>query len=293
MLTIKDSTDKYTSMKILCISDFHGKFPNRLYSFAKEEKPDLVLVAGDLSESDTFRDLQFKNWDRLKADTTIEDVIGKRKYKQLLKSSAESVINIFKRLEKLNVPVIVIIGNADHISESLAPYHLEKSGIDHLIQEFENILLVDRTFIEIDNIAIVTHGGYRGVKSRKSHKEGDSLKYAAHKKQYTKELESLFKNMKDRAHTIFLTHDVPFSTDMDLVNLETSPMNGKHVGDDVYRASIEKYRPAINICGHMHENQGKEMLKDTIVANCGYGHNGECCIVKIKDKKTTVKFYKL
>ncbi|NOQ55316.1 MAG: hypothetical protein GQ477_00760 [Nanohaloarchaea archaeon] len=280
-------------MKILCISDFHGKFPNKLYSFAKEEKPDLVLVAGDLSESDTFRKLQFENWDRLKKEMTIEDLIGKRKYKKILRSSAESVINIFKRLEKLNAPVIVIIGNADHVSESLRAYNLQKSGIDYLAQTFENIILVDRSFIEIDNLAIVAHGGYRGVKSRKSHKEDGSLKYAAHRKQYEKELESLFKNMKDRAQTIFLTHDVPFNTDMDLVNLKSSPMNRKHVGDDIYRASIEKYRPAINICGHMHENQGKEMLKDTIVANCGYGHDGECCIVKMKDRKTAVKFYKL
>ncbi|MBW6461941.1 MAG: metallophosphoesterase [DPANN group archaeon] len=280
-------------MKILCISDFHGKFPNKLYSFAKEEKPDLVLVAGDLSESDAFRDLQFKNWNKLKSGETIETIIGKRKFKQLLQSSAESVTNIFTKLEKLDVPVIIIIGNADHTTQSLSTYGLEKSGIDHLALNFENIILVDRTFIEIDNLAIVAHGGYRGVKSRKSHKEGDSLKYATHKTQYKKDLKSLFKNMKDKTQTIFLTHDVPFNTEMDLVNLETSPMNGKHVGDDVYRASIEKYKPAINICGHMHENQGKEIIKDTIVANCGYGHDGECCIVNMKDKKTSVKFYKL
>jgi len=293
MLTIKDYTNKYIPMKILCISDFHGKFPNKLYSFAKEEKPDLVLVAGDLSESDAFRDLQFKNWNKLKSGETIETIIGKRKFKQLLQSSAESVTNIFTKLEKLDVPVIIIIGNADHTTQSLSTYGLEKSGIDHLALNFENIILVDRTFIEIDNLAIVAHGGYRGVKSRKSHKEGDSLKYATHKTQYKKDLKSLFKNMKDKTQTIFLTHDVPFNTEMDLVNLETSPMNGKHVGDDVYRASIEKYKPAINICGHMHENQGKEIIKDTIVANCGYGHDGECCIVNMKDKKTSVKFYKL
>jgi len=281
-------------MKILCISDLHGRFPNRLYSFAKEEKPDLILVAGDITESDTFRKLQFENWDILhKKKKTIEDLIGKKRYKQLLKSSAESAEKMLSKLNRLDAPVILIEGNAEHCAESLAPYGLQKLGIENIILQFENILLLDRSFIEVDDIAIITHGGYRGVKSKTKKDSKASLKYAAHKKQYTKELESLFKNMKDRKMTIFLTHDVPFSTKMDLVDMESSPMHRKHVGDDIYRAFIEKYQPAINICGHMHENQGKEMLKNTIVANCGYGHDGECCALKIKKGKATVRFYKL
>ena len=281
-------------MKILCISDLHGKFPNRLYSFAKEKKPDLILAAGDITESDTLRKLQFENWDILhKQKKTIEDLIGKKRYKMILKSSAESARDMLAKLNRLDAPVILIEGNAEHCAESLAPYNLQKLGIENIALQFENILLLDKSFIEVDDIAIITHGGYRGIKSKAKKDSKTSLKYAAHKKQYIKELECLFKNMKDRKRSIFLTHDIPFNMKMDLVDMKSSPMHGRHVGDDIYRLFIEKYQPAINICGHMHENQGQEMLKNTIVANCGYAHDGECCVLKMKDKKTTVKFYKL
>ncbi|MEA3229788.1 MAG: metallophosphoesterase [archaeon] len=282
-------------MKILCLSDLHGRFPNKLHSFAKEGKFDLILVAGDITESETLRKLQFDNWNKLHSSKkTIEDIVGKREFKRLLKASAVTVIKTLKKLNNLEAPVIIISGNSDNQHGSLAQYKLSCFEIENVAQQFKNIVYVDKTFIEIEDISIITHGGYRGVKLKKSpgQKIG-SLKYSRHKKQYIKELTALFKNMKHPENTIFLTHDVPFNIDMDLVKLKTSPMYGRHVGDELYRLFIEKYSPAINICGHMHENQGKELIKKTIIANCGYGHDGQCCVLKMKDKKTAVRFYKL
>jgi Icc-related predicted phosphoesterase len=43
----------------------------------------------------------------------------------------------------------------------------------------------------------------------------------------------------------------------------------------------------------VHENQGKEKVGKTIVVNPGYGRNGECALIDLKDNEVNVKFLKL
>lgn len=84
-------------------------------------------------------------------------------------------------------------------------------------------------------------------------------------------IESNFKSMLSRFQTknnedklIFVTHDPPFNTKLDLV--------GNHAGSREIRGFIEKYQPLYCICGHLHENEGKkDKIGKTIIINPGTG----------------------
>lgn len=57
--------------------------------------------------------------------------------------------------------------------------------------------------------------------------------------------------------TILLTHTPPFGV--------FDKVNGVHIGSKVLMEIIEKKNPAMVVCGHVHEFQGVEKIKNTIV----------------------------
>lgn len=90
---------------------------------------------------------------------------------------------------------------------------------------------------------------------------------------------------------IFLTHNVPFNTPLDLIRNEESPRNGDHFGSLITRDMIERYNPLLSIGGHIHENFGKYRLKDTLCINSGFGSDVNT-LVELEDSKVkNLKFY--
>jgi Icc-related predicted phosphoesterase len=62
---------------------------------------------------------------------------------------------------------------------------------------------------------------------------------------------------------ILITHCPPFNTRLDRTFL------GQHVGSKTIRAFIEKNRPDLVICGHIHEARGVDRVDSTICINPG------------------------
>ncbi len=59
---------------------------------------------------------------------------------------------------------------------------------------------------------------------------------------------------------ILVSHTPPFGS--------TDEVRGKNIGSRVLREYIEENRPKLNLCGHVHENGGKEvMISNTRVMN--------------------------
>ena len=70
----------------------------------------------------------------------------------------------------------------------------------------------------------------------------------------------LWKRVKRKK--ILVTHAPPHRTRVDHI--------GKHVGNKTIRKAIEELEPMIAICGHIHENEGKEdVLGQTRIINPG------------------------
>ncbi len=70
--------------------------------------------------------------------------------------------------------------------------------------------------------------------------------------------------LKKEDKVIMVTHQPPHGTDLD--NLD-----GRHVGNIDIRKAIERIKPALYICGHLHENAGKSgKLGSTMMVNPGW-----------------------
>lgn len=63
---------------------------------------------------------------------------------------------------------------------------------------------------------------------------------------------------------------------------------GMHAGSKELREIIDKYKPRLVLCGHIHEDPGITKTGETVVVNCSMGKRGEGALVEI-NKKITVK----
>lgn len=61
---------------------------------------------------------------------------------------------------------------------------------------------------------------------------------------------------------------------------------GKHAGSKELREFMNKRKPRLIICGHIHEDSGYTKAEETIVVNCSMGKRGEGAIIEINDKIT-------
>ncbi len=58
---------------------------------------------------------------------------------------------------------------------------------------------------------------------------------------------------------------------------------GTHGGSKELRRIIDRYKPRLVLCGHIHEDPGMIMVGETTVVNCSMGKRTEGAIVEIND----------
>ncbi len=272
-------------MRILAIGDFEGKFPRKLKSFIKKEKPDLIVYIGDFPNRDKTRKIEWSLWNKkLKKDEYRREFL--KRTSGIIDKEFISGKYVMKNLAEINLPILFVFGNHD-VNERNGKYPLLKYS-----KEFKNMKYLHKKSIKIKGVTFVGHGGYRGFASkqdlfRKITKEErktiNKIKF-----KYRKELKRAFSKHKN---VVFVTHDVPYNIKFDEIHNPASPINGKHIGDDVYREFVIKKKPILHICGHMHEYQGKTKLGETTVVIPGFGQKGKCAIIDLP--KLKVKFIKL
>jgi len=83
---------------------------------------------------------------------------------------------------------------------------------------------------------------------------------------------------------VLVTHVPPYNT-QDKIFL------GMHGGSKELRETIDKYKPRLVLCGHIHEDPGYMKTGKTLVVNCSMGKRGEGAIINI-NKEITVKMLK-
>lgn len=59
---------------------------------------------------------------------------------------------------------------------------------------------------------------------------------------------------------------------------------GMHGGSKDLREIVEKYKPFLVLCGHIHEDPGFSKIGETVVVNCSMGKRGEGAFIELNEK---------
>ena len=150
------------------------------------------------------------------------------------------IIGIMRRLEKLNKKIVIIHGN-----------HEDASTFIKYSKLFRNILFIHKKQFALGNALFL---GYGGGGFSVIDKEFEKISKSKFKK--------IIKSSKGKK-IILVTHAPPYRTKLDR-------LSHGHSGSKSIRHFIEKNKVDLLICGHLHENFGKEdKIGKTKVINPG------------------------
>lgn len=149
---------------------------------------------------------------------------------------------LLRKLNDLGKPMLVIHGN-----------HEDEKLVERLCEQQPNLLYVHGKVVELGEFKIIAHGGGGFYGSGKASRDSG--------------FEQLVRSTKKDilGKIILLTHAPPRGTRLDM-----SAWLHQHVGCSSYTDFIKKYKPALALCGHMHENFGlKDKIGKTLIVNPG------------------------
>lgn len=128
------------------------------------------------------------------------------------------------------IPMLIIPGNHEH------PSQIEKA--EKKFKFLKNIHEKDFIF---ENLEFVGMGGTNPTPF--------NTPYEMSEKKIAQKLSKLSEKMHKNKKIILVTHVPSYNTKLDKIN-------SFHVGSHSLRKFIEKFQPELNICGHIHENEG-------------------------------------
>lgn len=152
-------------------------------------------------------------------------------------SFERSMRAILKKLDSINKPVYIIPGN-----------HEEGPDYEKMIKDYPNCKDVHKNVVEIEDFIILSYGG-NGFSST----DADFRKISR----------DWYGKYKDKK-VVLMTHGPPYGTKVDHVN-------NQHVGNKDYRKFIERVKPRLVICGHIHETFNViDSIGDVKIVNPGW-----------------------
>ncbi|MEM4483423.1 MAG: metallophosphoesterase family protein, partial [Candidatus Methanomethylicia archaeon] len=91
-------------------------------------------------------------------------------------------------------------------------------------------------------------------------------------------LKRLMGNIYD-GKLILVTHNPPYNTNADNIGINIGVH--EHIGSKSIRMMIERVKPILNVCGHVHEARSIDKIDGTIIVNPGplmYGYYAEIIV---------------
>ncbi|MEI7719267.1 MAG: metallophosphoesterase [archaeon] len=290
-------------VKLFIVGDFHGKISDKLIEKIKKEKPDFILSPGDFCGNEKIGKLFFKYFYG-KSEDEVPDKILKES-ERLENLSFSTGVNVIKKLKQLKIPVFAIHGNWD---PTPYPFDLGGSVKETKKESFRRLTdkrfkLIDFSLIEEKDFILIGGGSSTspGIPSFKSFKEelreSDSyresgkifLRFLKVRREYLrrkivyKRLFAKAKRIANGRKIIFLTHNCPYKTKLDIIKSKHAPKTsrGQHYGSYLERKIIEQFQPEIVLCGHIHECAGTDKIKKSVIYNIGSSLDGKFKILKI------------
>ena len=99
-------------------------------------------------------------------------------------------------------------------------------------------------------------------------------------------LDESYQTVRDCEKHVLVSHPPPRDTAVDRNS------SGAHVGSTAVRAWVERIKPILVICGHIHEARGTDQLSTVPIVNCGPCRNGYYAVAEI-DQRVTITLHQL
>jgi Icc-related predicted phosphoesterase len=176
---------------------------------------------------------------------------------------AKSIINILKTGK---LPVIFVPGNCD-LPETAK-------------------LITDDCFCLHNNFKIFGNYCFIGVGG--SNPTPFGTLFELREQDISKILEEIANKVQNCKNLILISHFPPFNTKVDDI-MGNAAQFAHHVGSEAIRKFIEKFKPRLVICGHIHEGLGTDKIGETVIVNPGPAREGHFAIIEIDDSKIEVK----
>jgi len=306
-------------MKILIIGDLHGQKPKIHF-----KDFDCIIQTGDICDDSKIGPLYKKYFEELKKNPEFKigteeffiREVGKKNLNQYEKESLEKGHEILKYLDSFGKPIFMVAGNWDYSYGTSkikdldkSDYHYRKAFYDwylgdkinpKLIKGLKNVKDCMHRNFEFRGINFIGYGLSSGAEQLKkkgkkldiSKKEYKILKNSLNK--ILDKLSSVYKKRNKKFPAIFISHNIPYNTKLDVGKDKNSYAYGKHLGSYIARKFCEKYQPLICVGGHVHEGKGKDKIGKTVLINPGFGKDAQV-LMDIDEKKgkiRKVEFYK-
>jgi Icc-related predicted phosphoesterase len=237
----------------LLLGDLHGNIPK---IFSKQF--DIIISPGDICG------------DR-------SDIVDH--YDDFEEYALEKGKKILSFLSTFNKPIIVVPGNWDQTPyrDGLAPY-TTNHPFSKLLKSFPLVHNVEYTSFKQLGFTFIGYGSTSAPepiiitsKNKVEVIEEELQRSIFFKKQFEK-LNVLFEKNKNE-NIIFISHNSPYGTSLDLINNPLSYADGEHYGSIIAKTLISTHNPILACSGHIHEGVGVEVIGKTHCVNSGYkGH---------------------
>ena len=303
-------------MKLLVIGDLHGRKP-----VIRHKDFDAFVLVGDICDD---RDIApfYRNFFGLLKEAGEDEKISFEEFllgmvqkegslEDSEKSSLKKGNEILRYLDTFNKPIFMVAGNWD---QSYGPtrikdmdngdYSYLKTFLDwwageklnpELIKGVKNIKNCLFKNHEFNGINIVGYGHSSGPEKLSRKRSSLSLTKSERAKlniTYNKLRNKLKEAYGKRVHkkfpTLFITHNVPYDTKLDIIKDKNSYAYKNHAGSTIAREFCDTCQPLICVGGHIHENPGKVKIKNTLAINAGYGARAQV-LIDIDEKKGRVR----
>ena len=236
-------------MNILAIGDPHG----HMSKVKKMPRADAIILNGDFGDASLARTMAFTNIDRRHKGLPPVQYTAKQR-KQAFMQQYTTGLRLVKYLAK-QAPVYLIFGNAEH-TEAQTRRLSKRIGL--LLPSITKAL---KTIPNVHNFngKQVMLGGLRvgGIGMFHDDDEQEAQKAKQTLRRFTK-------------LDIFVCHQPPYQY-LDIVHQRGLPKSfqGKHVGSKTIVSYIRTRKPALVLCGHIHEAKGIAKIGKTVVYNLG------------------------
>ena len=162
---------------------------------------------------------------------------------------------LFTSLTDLNLPLLYVPGNCDLSS--------------FLEEKIENAQNIHASCVKIKDVTFIGVGGAPSSYLHTPLEFPESWLMDA--------LNRGFGMCSSEKKLIVLSHTPPFDTKVDLAYVN------RHIGSRSVRRFVEEKEPLAVFCGHVHEAQGIDQIKETLIANPGPAKRGKYALAEIDD----------